>query len=231
MKPAAILLPFLILASPATAQSIMGSLNAGDPSRGGGELYEAHSFQIDGAQQVTVRMESVNFDTYLIVRSPSGVESTNDDFESQSVSQLEIWATESGKWTVWASQYSSEGGGEYSLTIQRGTSAEVTVIQGRLDYADQLALKGEYFDTHSWDVPAGSSIIVELLSLGFDGYLVVTSPTGEIVRNDDSQSGSTSLSRVGPLSGEGKWRVDVTSNSPAEMGAYDLRLIIIPSQD
>ncbi|MFT5515425.1 MAG: hypothetical protein ACI80V_001550 [Rhodothermales bacterium] len=231
MKPLAILLPLLLLALPVAAQSITGSLGAADPTRGSGELYDVHTFQLDGPQQVTVRMESANFDTFLIVRSPSGIESTNDDFESQSVSQLEIWATESGEWTVWASQYSSEGMGAYSLSIQRGASAEVSVIQGRLDYADQVALKGEYFDTHSWDVPPASSVIVELLSLGFDGYLVVTSPTGEITRNDDSDSGSTSLSRVGPLSGGGKWRVDVTSNSPAEMGAYDLRLITIPSQN
>ena len=75
----------------------------------------------------------------------------------------------------------------------------------------------------------GGQVIVELLSLGFDGYLVVTGPSGEVHRNDDA--GSTQLSRIGPLTGTGKWRIDVTSNSAGETGAYDLRFIVIPGVD
>ena len=225
---------FLIvfLSLPARAQTLMGSLDKLDPTRDGGERYDAHTFQVDQTRKLTVRMEAVGsetFDTYLIVRSPSGLESVNDDFDGQQVSQLELWATETGTWTVWASQYNTEGGGAYELTIDQGPQANVEVIEGRLDYADQQALKGEYFDTHSWDASSDDQVIFELLSLGFDGYLVVTSPSGQVWRNDDA--GSTQLSRVGPVAGAGKWRIDVTSNSIDETGAYDLRLIMLPRVD
>ncbi|MBO6576265.1 MAG: hypothetical protein JJ896_16260 [Rhodothermales bacterium] len=206
-----------------------GTLSSSDPARSGGERYDQHTFEVVGSRKVTVRMESDAFDTYLVVRSPSGMETVNDDFDGQRVSQVELWATEPGTWVVWASQYSSEGEGAYTLLIDKGAEAQVEVRQGRLDYADTVALKGEFFDTHAWDSASDGQFIFELVSFGFDGYLVVTSPTGEIWRNDDA--GSTQLSRIGPVTGTGKWRIDVTSVSAGESGAYDLRLIVVPQVD
>ncbi len=223
---------FLILGIPANGQTIMGSLDPGDPTREGGERFDVHTIEVTETRKVTVRMEAIvaeSFDTYLILRSPSGLETSNDDFEGQQVSQVELWAIETGTWTIWASQYNAEGGGAYSLTIEQGPQARAEVVQGRLDYSDQKALKGEYFDTHSWDASSDDPVIFELLSLGFDGYLVVTAPSGQVWRNDDA--GSTQLSRIGPVSGAGKWRIDITSNAINETGAYDLRLIMLPRVD
>ncbi len=232
MRTFCFLILILFLSLPSSGQAIMGSLDSGDSTREGGERFDVHIIQVDETRKLTVRMEAVvaeSFDTYLIMRSPSGVETINDDFDGQRVSQLEVWATETGTWTVWASQYNAEGGGAYELTIDKGPPAKVDVIQGRLDYADQKALKGEYFDTHSWDASSDDRVIFELLSLGFDGYLVVTSPSGQVWRNDDA--GSTQLSRIGPVSGAGTWRIDITSNAIDETGAYDLRLITLPRVD
>lgn len=232
MRALSVLALILFLSLPASGQAIMGSLDPGDSTRESGERYDVHTIQVDVTRKLTVRMEAVvaeSFDTYLIIRSPSGIETINDDFDGQQVSQVEVWATETGTWTVWASQYNAEGGGAYRLTIDQGPQAQVQVIQGRLDYSDAKALKGEYFDTHSWDASSDDTIIFELLSLGFDGYLVVTAPSGQVWRNDDA--GSTQLSRIGPVSGAGKWRIDVTSNAVDETGAYDLRMIMLPRVD
>jgi hypothetical protein len=232
MRSFCILILFLVFSLPVNGQAIMGSLDPGDSTRESGERYDVHTLEVEMTRKITVRMEAVveeSFDTYLIMRSPSGIETINDDFEGQQVSLIELWATETGTWTIWASQYNSEGGGAYSLTIDKGPQAKVEVIQGRLDYADQKALKGEYFDTHSWDASSSDPVIFEVLSLGFDGYLVVTAPDGQVWRNDDA--GSTQLSRIGPVSGAGKWRIDVTSNAIGETGAYDLRLIMLPRVD
>lgn len=229
MKALTLIAGAMLAIIPVSAQTITGSLGMDDPTRSGGERYEQHTFTITETRQVVVRMESENFDTYLIVRSPSGVETSNDDYDGQSVSQVELWASEAGQWVVWATQYSADGTGEYSLDIDFGPAAQSQLVQGRLDYSDTTALKGEFFDTHSFDAAAEDQVIFELLSLGFDGYLVVTSPSGEVWRNDDA--GSTSVSRVGPVAGAGKWRVDVTSNSPGETGAYDLRRILVPKVD
>ncbi|NNE70851.1 MAG: hypothetical protein HKN29_10885 [Rhodothermales bacterium] len=219
----------LALAAPSAAQQMTGSLDPTDSTRDGGELFDAHTIKVTDTRKLTVRMESPLFDTYLIVRSPSGVETVNDDFDGQEVSQVEVWATEPGEWTVLASQYSSEGGGAYTLDVTQGPIARLEVTEGRLDYADQVALKGEFYDTHTWEASAGDQVIFELLSLGFDGYLVVTSPSGRVWRNDDA--GSTRIARVGPVAAAGKWRIDVTSNAVDETGAYDLRVIVLPKVD
>jgi hypothetical protein len=208
------------------AQSYTGDLATGDMTRDGGEFYDQYTFDVEGARKVTIRLESDDFDTYLVVRAPSGFETTNDDFDGIRVSQIDIWATEPGTWTVWATAYTSGSEGSYLFSMEEGEPATVEVIEGRLDPADAKALKGEYFDTHSWDAPGMNSFLVELMSLGFDGYLVVTSPSGQVWRNDDA--GSVQLSRVGPVSGVGKWRFDVTSVSEGEVGAYDLRIIVLP---
>lgn len=227
MKSLVLLAGVLLAAGPALGQTHAGALEAGDRVRDNGARYDVYTFEAAEAQQVTVRMASDVFDTFLIVRSPSGIESFNDDYEGERVSLLDFLASEGGTWTVWASAYSEGLEGPYEVSIQLGAKGEVETREGRLDFSDTQALKGEFYDTHYFEIATGSEFIVELQSLGFDGYLVVTAPDGQVWRNDDA--GSTMLSRVGPLNGTGRWRIDVTSNQRGEVGAYDLRLITLPA--
>jgi hypothetical protein len=223
MKPT-FLCALSLIASPVLAQTSNGTLGSGDAQRGDGVYYDAVTLQVDVPSEITVRMESAAFDTYLIVRSPSGQESVNDDYESQSVSQVDVIATETGPWTIWASSYGSGMEGAYALSVARGAELEIETVEGRLDYRDPVALKGEYFDTIERDLPVEGTYIFELLSLGYDGYLVVTSPSGEVWRNDDA--GSTRVARVGPVRGTaGRWTIQVTSAVAGEQGAYDLNVV------
>lgn len=216
----------LLLATVAQAQTYEGALEAGDSVREGEIWYDAYTFEAATAQRVRVRMTSSTFDTYLIARSPTGVETINDDFEGQEVSQLDFLTSEAGTWTVWASAYGATMSGAYTLEVNLGGIGKIETLTGRLDPSDAVALKGEYYDTHSIDVKTSEPFMIELVSLGFDGYLVVTAPSGETWRNDDA--GSQTLSRVGPIQGMGTWRVDVTSVAAGEVGAYDVRIITLP---
>lgn len=217
----------LLIAATAHAQIFNGHLESSDTARPDGAWYDAYSFEAADAQHVLIRMEAPDFDSFLIVRSPSGIETVNDDFESSNVSQLDFFAADGGTWTVWASAYSGGLGGAYSLEITLGGIGTIETLTGRLDPTDAVALKGEYFDTHLVHVESPASFAVELISYGFDGYLVVTSPAGEVWRNDDAQS--QTLSRVGPVQGPGTWRVDVTSAGPDQVGAYDVKIITFPA--
>lgn len=224
-------LVLLAVAAPAAAQSYTGSLGPGSPTREHGAPYDAYTFEAEQGQVVRVRMEGEDaLDTYLIVRSPSGTEWVNDDFEWMlNISQVDLVAPEAGTWTAWASAYSSHGEGSYTLDIRLGPIAEVTTIEGRLDPRDAQSIKGEYYDTIAIEAPASGTFSVELISYGFDGFLRVTSPSGQQWRNDDA--GSTSVSRVENLRGmPGEWTVDVTSYSPEEVGAYDLHVIVFPDE-
>ncbi|MEM1042050.1 MAG: PPC domain-containing protein [Bacteroidota bacterium] len=218
----------LLLAAPAAAQTYSGTLEDGDPVRDFGELYDAYTFEAQEGQEVVVRLDGrAGLDTYLIVRSPSGAEWNNDDFEGASVSQVSLVAGEAGTWDVWASGFNNAQRGAYDLTVTLGGIAEVTTVQGRLDPSDRQSIKGEYVDTFAIDAPTSGRFSVELLCYGFDGYLRVTSPSGQRWRNDDA--GSTDVSRIENLVGApGEWTVDITTSFADEVGAYDLRVLSFP---
>lgn len=212
--------------SAAPAQSFSGVLASSDPVWESSRHYDTYTIEVAQNQQVTVHMTSSEFDTYLIVRGPDGTTYTNDDYESQSVSHLEFLATAAGNWMVMASAYDMQGAGSYTVDVTLGAVGEVETMSGRLDPTDPEALKGEYYDTHTIEVSDDRSFTVELTSFGFDGYLVVRSADGETWRNDDAES--TTVSRIGPLSGVGTWTVIVTTASSDQVGAYDLKVIRFP---
>lgn len=225
-------LAFLIflLALPATAQTYSGSLGPGDATRDFGEPYDAYTYEAQEGQEVTVHLEGEpGLDTYLIVRAPSGTEWSNDDFAGANVSQVTLVASEGGTWNVWASGFNNAQQGSYDLTITLGGIAEVSTIQGRLDPSDPQTIKGEYVDTFTIEAPDSGRFMVELLCFGFDGFLRVTSPSGQHWRNDDA--GPTNVSRIENLTGApGEWTVDITTVSPEEVGAYDLRVLTFPER-
>lgn len=213
------------LDAPAAAQSHAGALEVGDETRdGSGQYADSYAFEAAEGQRIVVTMTSQAFDTYLIVQSPTGVESENDDAGSTAESRVDIVATEGGTWTAIASSFSEGETGSYQLEIELGGIADIETIGGRLDPQDAVTIKGEYYDTHTISVDAGTQFQVELTSLGFDGYLTVVTPSGVSHRNDDA--GSIELSRIGPLTAEqGEYTVYVTSAAAGAVGAYDLRII------
>lgn len=219
------LLLSLLLAPAAFGQSFTGTLGDGnDLARTEGEPYDRYTFTAQKNQQVTVRMTSEDFDTYLIVRTPDGTVHENDDFEGVRVSQLEFVAPADGTYEVWASSFSGEASGGYEAVVTLGGIAQVEQVEGRLDPRDEVLPKGEYVDRIERTISATSPFTVELESYGFDGYLIVKSPSGQYFRNDDD--GSTTMARVRSLQpASGTWTIYVTSASPEAVGAYDLRIV------
>ena len=212
-----------LLAAAAAAETHSGELTSGDATRDSGQYVDTYEFQGQESQRATVTMTGESFDTYLIVESPGGEQFVNDDFAA-GTSQLDLLLGEAGTWKVMASSYGGGESGSYQVEITLGATGAAETREGRLDDRDTMGIKGEYYDTHTIQAAPGTELFVELESLGFDGYLAVKSPSGEMFRNDDA--GSTSLARVGPLAGAaGDWTIYATSNGAQEVGAYDLRII------
>jgi hypothetical protein len=212
----------LVGSLPVAAQTFSGTLAAGDPVRESGQFQDTFTFEATEGQEVTVSMRSDAFDGYLIVESPAGTRTENDDF-APNLSQVSLVADQAGAWTIYATAYSSGATGPYEVEVELGRIGRSTVLDGRLDPNDELALKGEHFDTHAMPLEPGAEHYVELVSHGFDGYLVVRDPSGQTWRNDDA--GSTTLARVGPLPGAaGEWTIFVTSAFEGQTGAYDLKV-------
>lgn len=219
------LVAFLATTAAAGAETFNGNLASSDVTRDGGQYIDTYTFQAAPYQEVKITMTG-DFDTYLIVKSPSGIVSENDDAAGGSL--LDLITTEGGTWTVQATSYEAGETGDYEVIVTPGRVGQAQVSEGRLDRGDKQAIKGEYYDEQTASLNPGSQYYVELSSLGFDGYLSVVSPSGAATRNDDA--GSTELARVGPLTGEaGQWKIYVTSVSGDEVGAYDLRIISFPA--
>ena len=98
-----------------------GTLASGDDMLGDGSLFDTYSFEGTAGQQVTITMESPDFDTFLVLLDPSGEPiADNDDIVAGSNlnSQITITLPQSGTYVVIANAYDSSGRGRYSLTVR-----------------------------------------------------------------------------------------------------------------
>jgi len=213
-----------------------GSLAFGDQTLTSGEYYDVYDVDVRAGQALTVDLRSSDFDTYLIVRSPSGDASENDDFEdSTGRSRLDIEATETGTWQIVATAFQKGMRGDYTVDVDVGgstsgtgspgsSSAAIRRETGTLQRGDQTLSSGEYVDEYTMTGTAGEEVIIDLRSSAFDPYLLVIAPNDEQQENDDYEGDvNRSLVRFTlPVSGE--YRVAVTSYQADEDGDYDLSI-------
>tara|TARA_R100001143_G_C3358029_1_gene133752 strand:+ start:936 stop:2108 length:1173 start_codon:yes stop_codon:yes gene_type:complete len=95
-----------------------GALEVTDDQIESDKYVDAYSFTGTQNQRVAFDLVSDEFDTYLIVTSPSGEVFENDDFESDtSRSLISMSLPESGTYAIQVTSYSSEAFGSYTLEI------------------------------------------------------------------------------------------------------------------
>lgn len=103
-------------------RSWSGTLATGDSTLPLGEFYEAYAIEAVGGDTLTAVLTSPDFDTYLVIRAPSGAVSENDDDglpAGGTNSRLEVPLTEPGRWIIVASSLAGEETGAYELTLTR----------------------------------------------------------------------------------------------------------------
>ncbi len=205
-----------------------GELAPGDAARGLGEYQDVFDFDGTAGEEVVFDLRSQDFDTYLTVRTPSGEEIINDDYDGDtSRSLLAMTLEESGAYQIAVSSFFSDETGPYSLAISRPMAvANLANIEetGVLSADDPTRpSSGGYVDTYEFDGAPGRQVIIDLTSDDFDTYLVLTSPSGEVQENDDTDSLYHSQI-ITDLSETGTYRAQVTSFETGETGAYRLSI-------
>jgi hypothetical protein len=110
--------------SGAAAGPITGQLERSDRTLSSGEYVDMHPMTFTAGQPVSIRLESTEFDTYLIVRSPSGRQDDNDDVRPGILnSGIDIPAAEAGEYQIGVTSYRPGETGRYTLTVAPGAGA------------------------------------------------------------------------------------------------------------
>ncbi len=110
--------PPAVAASPSGAtQTQRGTLAAGDRQLQSGEFYDQYAMTFPPGQPVAIRIESTAFDPYLILRSPSGRQQDNDDYQpGRLTAGVDLPAAEAGSYDVLVTSYRPGETGAYTLT-------------------------------------------------------------------------------------------------------------------
>lgn len=121
--------------SPSNAQSPLifreqGTLQSGDDIMRDGSLFDIHLIEGQAGQEISIFLESNEFDTYLMVISPSGeFTAENNDAGDSTNSSVTIRLPESGVYGVVANAFSASGRGQYTITVRETQSANSTSLQ------------------------------------------------------------------------------------------------------
>ncbi|MDJ0908768.1 MAG: caspase family protein [Woeseiaceae bacterium] len=231
-----------------------GALQAGDATLSSGEYIDSYYFEGLPGERVDIDLTSSDFDTYLILVTPSYEQIENDDWNGDtSRSFIQADLTEPGTYRVVVTSFEPGERGAYRMTMSPSSdviaadyqapddggaqissrdSIELTIgrrTEGVLSSDDALLVNGEYNDVYVFDANAGEDIEIDLQSAEFDTYLVVESPSGQTFENDDFNS-NTAQSVVRLTAREsGRYRVMVTSYAAREMGQYELLVTTSPA--
>jgi hypothetical protein len=207
-----------------------GRLRKGDERLSSGEY--ADTFELEGGrgERAVIDLRSEQFDPYLIVRTPSGKQLDNDDFDGdagRSIVALQL--SEAGTYTVTVTSYREGETGAYTLDIRIVPGAAALASSeyfGRLEDGDETLTSGEYVDSYDFTGWPGQRVTIDLRSDAFDTYVILRNPDGKQTENDDAEDGGgAGHSRIdAELSDAGTYRVLVTSYEPGQTGPYRLTI-------
>lgn len=219
-------------------QTQEGTLEEGDATLSSGEWADRYTIQAEAGQHVVVRLNSTDFDTYLIVQPPEGEAINNDDFNgSTTTSFVEATATTTGEWRVQVTSYEPGETGDYELTTSVSNSdsfyepSEATPINasggeesGSLEDDDLRRFTGEFADVYTFEGQPGRFYTVEVTThdRSLDPYLLLNRASGANLVNDDF-GGSTQRSRLQFLVTQpGPVDLIVSSFKEGMTGDYDI---------
>lgn len=204
-----------------------GMLESSDAGMEGFGYVDDYTFDGEAGAMAVIDLQSAEFDPYLVVITPNGDEISNDDYEgSYSRSLVTFPLEETGTYIVRVTSFGSGATGSYTLELRQQVLATGgdRVQDGSLAAGDDTYQDGEYYDTYTFEGSPGQTVTIDLTSDAFDTYLVLETPNGTTVANDDAGDSTSHSQLVSQLSEVGTYSVYVTSYGAAETGDYELRL-------
>lgn len=188
---------------------------------------DRYTVQGQAGERWEVRMNSEEFDTYLVLQNDQGeLIAENDDGDDRN-SILSTVLPQSGTYTILATAYGDGATGNYTLTAEQVDLQEKPLLNttGQLDSQSETIMS-RYFrqgEAYTFSGQAGQSVLITLDSNDFDTYLILQNDRGETLAEDDDsgEEGSNSALRF-TLPETGVYRVLVTPFNEGYSGSYHL---------
>jgi len=225
----------------ATAPSITAgtpvqrALSTSDAQLQTGEYYQPFIYNGTAGERITIRLDSSDFDTYLMLRGAGGVQIDNDD-RAQGDLNSEIVTTlpETGAYRVIVTSYAPGEVGNYILALTSGGSVVPVSaplvpgapVTGQL--TDQLPVRpgGQHVATYTFEGTQGARAVIDLSSDVFDTYLTLVSPNGLVEINDDIDQSNLNSRITMILPTSGTYRVEASSYAAGATGPFRLLLTV-----
>ncbi len=211
-----------------------GTLAAGDDQRDDGAYIDRYPIDGQAGEEVTIDLHSRAFDTFLVLRQDGNGSAVweNDDIAAGNTnhSQIAVTLPADGRYIIEAGSYDRGETGAYELTVSRIAPRETELIEGVLVDGDATHRRGELIDWIDLPTEPGQVVEVFLNSEDFDTYLILQTPTGATLENDDYEGDSSRSHAVLTIERPGVHRVGVTTFEPGMAGAYtvDVRITAAP---
>ncbi|MBK7153005.1 MAG: caspase family protein [Sandaracinaceae bacterium] len=236
-----------VATGPGTSQR--GALAQGDATLNSGEFMDTYEMNFPAGTAVHLEAVSTGFDTYLMVRPPSGEQLDNDDQASGNTNAALNFVSTGGSYRVMVTSYRPGEVGDYELRVNQGgaapatspttnpgtevghtggpgarpaTAVSGTTATGALAQGDATIQSGEFADYFTRTFEVGQSVEIRLTSSQFDPYIIVMSPSGRQLDNDDINGQTRDAGINLPAAEAGEYRITVTSYRPGEVGNYNL---------
>lgn len=224
--------------TPRTGDWLEGELAIGDMTHGEGMLIDWIDVQTEPGQTLEVDLISDEFDTFVIVQSPTNATAQNDDWEGDSGrSRLSTPITRPGVHRVGVTTFEPGMAGHYKLDIritqgddprlQREIMAIIPggEIEGAITYGDVVRDGGRFTDRFYFDAHQGQHVVIDFKSNDFDTFLTLVLPDGEEILNDDFDGEGHSRITF-EVEQPGPYRLFASSYGSDELGDYTLILSI-----
>jgi hypothetical protein len=175
-------------------------------------------------------------DGYLYLQAPNGlVEAESDDFSSESDSKISRALSKTGTYTIWATTKDKGATGDFGISLSRET--QTASCNSRALECDDAAT-GSLGDASCSEGPQGPDFHAEKFTFigvagetlwlnanwDFDGYLFLNDPHGQVVAENDNDSGPSTSHVEHTLWESGTYTVWATSYQPGATGSYEVSL-------
>ena len=175
-----------------------------------------------------ISLTSTDFDAFLVVRDSIGAVLATDDDSGGGFNSLISRNFAAGTYEIQASTFGEGETGDDALSLQAPTVTMISVgqtVSGTLTVSDarSVGCGGCFADLYEFSLSSSQALVITLDSTDFDAFLRVLDSSGSEVTIDDD-GGAGMNSRISRTFEAGTYRIEATTFSAEEEGAYTLSL-------